>query len=190
MKKCPNNLPKTFPKRRPSPSKIDAENVSFFNIGFFGFRPRFWKVLGLQLGAKLALKASNAVENRPLGPVLAYPGPVLACLGLSWLCLGSVLACLGPVLDCLGPVLGLPKLVLARLGPALACLGFVLGLSWLVLLSWPCLGLSWACLGPVVAPLGHGLACLGSVLGHMGGLGLPWWDALCCSFLSACCWHF
>ena len=50
----PKNLPKTTPKRRPSPLKIDVKNMSFFNIVFFGFRPRFWKVLGLQDGAKLA----------------------------------------------------------------------------------------------------------------------------------------
>ena len=43
----PKNLPKTLPKRSPNPSKIDAENVMFFNIDFFGFRPRFWRVLGL-----------------------------------------------------------------------------------------------------------------------------------------------
>ena len=37
----PKNLPKTIPKRGPNPLKIDVENVSFFNIVFFGFRPRF-----------------------------------------------------------------------------------------------------------------------------------------------------
>ena len=52
----PKNLPKTLPKRSPNPSKIDAENVLFFNIDFFGSRPRFWRVLGLQDGAKLAPK--------------------------------------------------------------------------------------------------------------------------------------
>ena len=41
-------------KTRPNPLKIDVKNMSFFNIVFFGFRPRFWKVLGLQDGAKLA----------------------------------------------------------------------------------------------------------------------------------------
>ena len=50
----PKNLPKTSPKRRPNPLKIDVKNVLFFNIVFFGFRPRFWTLLGLQLGAKLA----------------------------------------------------------------------------------------------------------------------------------------
>ena len=32
---------KNLPKRGPNPSKIDAKNVLFFNIHFFGFRPRF-----------------------------------------------------------------------------------------------------------------------------------------------------
>ena len=50
----PKNPPKTLPKRGPNPSKFDAENVLLFNIDFFGFRPRFWSVLGLQLGAKSA----------------------------------------------------------------------------------------------------------------------------------------
>ena len=50
----PKNLPKTSPKRCPNPLKIDVENVLFFNIDFWGFRPRFWSLLGLQLGAKLA----------------------------------------------------------------------------------------------------------------------------------------
>ena len=31
----PKNLPKTIPKRRPNPLKIDVKNGSFFNIGFF-----------------------------------------------------------------------------------------------------------------------------------------------------------
>ena len=48
------NLPKSLPKRGPNPSKIDAENVMFFNIHFLGFWPRFWSLLGLQDGAKLA----------------------------------------------------------------------------------------------------------------------------------------
>ena len=50
----PKNLPKTYRKRRPDPSKIDAKNMWFFNIDFFRFWPRFWRVLGLQDGAKLA----------------------------------------------------------------------------------------------------------------------------------------
>ena len=45
---------KNLKKRRPDPSEIDAENVLFFNIDFFGFRPRFWRVFALQLGGKLA----------------------------------------------------------------------------------------------------------------------------------------
>ena len=55
---------KTLPKRGPNPLKIDAKNVLFFNIDFFGFRPRFWRVLGLQLGAKsAALLAAPGVLN-------------------------------------------------------------------------------------------------------------------------------
>ena len=50
----PKNLPKTLPKRSPNAEKIDVKNVLFFNIDFLGFRPRFWSLLGLQLGAKLA----------------------------------------------------------------------------------------------------------------------------------------
>ena len=53
----PKNLPKTFPKRGPNPLKIDAKNVLFFNIDFWGFGSRFGSLLGLQVGAKLALKA-------------------------------------------------------------------------------------------------------------------------------------
>ena len=55
----PKNLPKTLPKRGPNPSKIDAKNVMFFNIDFFAFWPRFWSLLGLQVGAKLAILASK-----------------------------------------------------------------------------------------------------------------------------------
>ena len=45
------------PKSRPKPSKIDVKNVLFFNIDFLRFRTRFWTLLGLQDGAKLALIA-------------------------------------------------------------------------------------------------------------------------------------
>ena len=57
----PKNLPKTLPKRRPNPSKIDVKNVLFFNIDFFGFWTRFWSLLDLQLGAKLAILASKTI---------------------------------------------------------------------------------------------------------------------------------
>ena len=70
----PKNLPKTIPKRRPNPLKIDVKNMSFFNIVFFGFRPRFWKVLGLQDGAKsAALLAAPGVLN---------PTALYACLNI------------------------------------------------------------------------------------------------------------
>ena len=64
----PKNLLKILPKRSPNPFKIDAENVLFFNIDFFGFRPRFWRVLDLQLGAKLAKLAKKSCRVRLLEP--------------------------------------------------------------------------------------------------------------------------
>ena len=57
-KKYRKNLSKTLPKRGPNPSKIDAKNMLFFNIHFYGCGPRFWRVLGLQVGAKLAQNGS------------------------------------------------------------------------------------------------------------------------------------
>ena len=60
----PKNLPKTLEKRCPNPYKIDPKNVLFFNIDFFGFWPRFRRVLGLQDGAKsAALLAAPGVLN-------------------------------------------------------------------------------------------------------------------------------
>ena len=56
---APKNIPKTLPKRSPNPSKFNAKNVLFFNIDFLGFRPRFGRVLGLQVGAKLAILTSR-----------------------------------------------------------------------------------------------------------------------------------
>ena len=64
----PKNLPKTLPKPGPNPLKIDAKNVLFFNIDFFGFGTRFWRLLGLQLGAKLALRASKNFFDCPFLP--------------------------------------------------------------------------------------------------------------------------
>ena len=43
------NLSKTPLERRPNPSKTDVKNALFFNIDFFRFRPRFRRVLGLQV---------------------------------------------------------------------------------------------------------------------------------------------
>ena len=58
------NLRKTLEKRCPNPYKIDPKNVLFFNIDFFGFWPRFRRVLGLQDGAKSGtLLAAPAVLN-------------------------------------------------------------------------------------------------------------------------------
>tara|TARA_A100001015_G_scaffold320318_2_gene446251 strand:- start:587 stop:982 length:396 start_codon:yes stop_codon:yes gene_type:complete len=53
----PKSLPKTLPKQGLDPLKIDDTNGLFFNFDFLGFWPRFGSLLGLQHGAKLALKA-------------------------------------------------------------------------------------------------------------------------------------
>ena len=50
----PKNLSKTSPKPFRNHDQIESENKLFFNIDFFRFWPRFWRVLGLQLGAKSA----------------------------------------------------------------------------------------------------------------------------------------
>ena len=55
----PKNDPKTFQKPCLGEPKIDVKNVLFFNIDFFGFGTRFWSLLGLQVGAKLAQNASQ-----------------------------------------------------------------------------------------------------------------------------------
>ena len=62
------NHQKNLPKRRLNPSNIDAKNVLFFNIDFFGFRPRFQKVLGVQLGIKLAILAPKNYRGCPPEP--------------------------------------------------------------------------------------------------------------------------
>ena len=52
-----------------------------FNINFLGFRPRFWSLLGLQVGAKLAILASLVASGAPLGRFLDALGRLLAGLG-------------------------------------------------------------------------------------------------------------
>ena len=47
------SLQKTLCKPSPNPSKIGAKNMLFLSIGFLGFRPPFWSLLGFQVGAKL-----------------------------------------------------------------------------------------------------------------------------------------
>ena len=64
----PKNLPKTLPKRRPNPLKIDAENVLVFYIDFFTSWPRFGSLLGLQVGAKLAIFVSKNYVGRLCEP--------------------------------------------------------------------------------------------------------------------------
>ena len=91
----PKNLPKTLPKPRPNPLKIDVENVLFFNIDFFGFRPRFWNLLGLQDGAKSAalLAAPGVLDPTACyacncmlrgGQGLQNPGGAALMLGPCW----------------------------------------------------------------------------------------------------------
>ena len=53
------NLPKTLSKQGSNPSKIDAKNVLVFDIDFFASWPRFWSLLGLQVGAMLAQVGSQ-----------------------------------------------------------------------------------------------------------------------------------
>ena len=60
--------PKIPPKRSPNDEKINAENVLIFNIDFLRFWPRFGRVLGLQDGAKLALKPSKNFGACPFLP--------------------------------------------------------------------------------------------------------------------------
>ena len=54
-------------KMRPEHLKKNAKNMLFFDIDFFMFLHRFWKVLGLQVGAKLAVlgcqDAPKSLEN-------------------------------------------------------------------------------------------------------------------------------
>ena len=54
-------------RRCPPPRglSINAKNVLFFNIGFFGFRPRFRKVLAFQDGTKLAKNRIIHNEETP-----------------------------------------------------------------------------------------------------------------------------
>ena len=68
----PKNVPKTLEKRRPNPSKIDAKNVLFFNIDFSGFGPRFWSLLGLEDGAKIAIMAPKSWLCAPPWAVLSW----------------------------------------------------------------------------------------------------------------------
>ena len=107
------NLPKTFPKRRPNVSKIDAKNGLFFNIAFLGFQPRFGTLLGLHVGPKCS----------------------------SWALLGASWAALGLWLNALGVLWGgfwLPRTSRASiwegLGTCQAGLSQVLGTSYMMFL--------------------------------------------------------
>ena len=61
----PKSLPKNLPKRGPTDEQIDVENVVFFNIDFLRFRTRFWTLVGLQDGAKLAKNRVFEVARLP-----------------------------------------------------------------------------------------------------------------------------
>ena len=83
----PKNHQKTLPKRSPNPSKIDAENVSIFNIDFLRFWPQFGRLLGLQDGAKLAKK-----QQKTLRGFLFWRSQVKCLLKIaSWRAPGSML---------------------------------------------------------------------------------------------------
>ena len=50
-------------KTMPNLWKIDAKNASFFNIDFFRFWGRFWRVLGLQLGGPRGPKIESKTRK-------------------------------------------------------------------------------------------------------------------------------
>ena len=45
------------PKDQKNREKIDVKNALIFHVDFFQFWLRFWSLLGLQVGAKLAILA-------------------------------------------------------------------------------------------------------------------------------------
>ena len=102
-KKYRKNLPKTLPKRGPNPSKIDAENVLFFNIDFFRFRARFWSLLGRQVGAKLAFLVKKKTFPGRSGSRLKLEVFQKWCLGglqpRFWRPRNSILEALGWILE-------------------------------------------------------------------------------------------
>ena len=61
-------VPKTLPKRQPSPSKTEAEIVLCFNTAFVGCRTRFWRVFGLQHEANFAVAAAENWHDCTCGP--------------------------------------------------------------------------------------------------------------------------
>ena len=56
----PKNLPKILPKRGPNDKQIDFKNACAFIIDFLALGPRFWLLLGLQDGGKLAILATKS----------------------------------------------------------------------------------------------------------------------------------
>ena len=68
----PKNLPKTFPKRGPHPSKTDAQNMLVININFFTFRLPFWRLFGLQIGAETLTKRKAAVRKTLLDAICEH----------------------------------------------------------------------------------------------------------------------
>ena len=137
----PKNVPKPLPKRVPNPLKIDVKNVLFFDIDFFGFRPRFWRVLGLQV--RRAACCARRVKSYCMLLALTYcfacyrGGPhgvigrvfglhvgamlaSLSLLGASWAHFSRLAARVGAV---------------GRFSCVLECSGHNFGTSW-ALISW------------------------------------------------------
>ena len=56
-------------KMRSERLKNDAKNMLFSDIDFFAFLLRFWRVLGLQVGAKLAVLGSQDPPQSHQNPV-------------------------------------------------------------------------------------------------------------------------
>ena len=66
------NIPKTFPKRRPNPSKTDAQNMLLINIHFFTFRLPFRRLLGLPVGAETLTKRKATVRKTLLDAICEH----------------------------------------------------------------------------------------------------------------------
>ena len=76
----PKNLPKILPKRRLNDQKIDFKNACVFIIDFFAFGRRFWSLLGLQDGAKLAILAPQRSQGLADGTSMSAPETLLGAL--------------------------------------------------------------------------------------------------------------
>ena len=63
----PKHQPKILPKRGPNPSKIHAKNESFFNVDFWGLRPRFWWVLDAKMAPQINKTCTKKTEIQTNG---------------------------------------------------------------------------------------------------------------------------